>query len=661
MEKNGGISRTFRRALLIGEAALFALVAALRLLGVFSFRMAALAGLLLALAALYGAFALACYDRAHRGEAAYRVRRATALWLLLVAVVASVPLLTNYLFNGHDIQFHLFRIEGVRDGLASGQFPVRIHPNTLYGAGYANPEFYPELLLYFPAALRLCGFSVMAAYKTFLFSLNLLTAVIAYFACARMFVSRRAGLVGAALYTLSLYRLVNLYTRAAIGELSAITFLPLVALGLYTILSAEPDSAPFRRAFLWLAIGMTGLLATHLLSCEMALPLLVLVALVCVKRTLQKKRLLAILLAAGCTALLSLAFIVPMLDFMGYDEYRVFTYSVTNRAHEAVNVAQLFPLFPNAVGESLAASEGAAGEMPLGIGFPFALVLLGYPVLRARARRSGADARSDRSRMGLICYVLGALLLLMSTNLFPWTAVYDLGGAAASLASLLQFPWRLISIATLLLTLVGCDCLAMAKEAGFARVCRAGAAALLACALVTAAAYTDNLLQTGEALFIHANTDLDQSRSVGDAEYLPSGAGDFAVYRTSEPTVVGDGLTITDFSRTGASARFHAENAAEEPRALDVPLIGYLGYAARDGAGNALSTAKGAHALLRVELPAGFSGDVTVRFIERPLWRAAEAVTLIAALALALWYARQRRKNGALPPLDDDAPRWLVS
>lgn len=656
MEQNGFPSRRFWRILLLSEAALCAALAILRLTGALSFRLTYLPLTLMAFLLLDAAVFAIGYDRRNRTDEAYRGKRRVWLLLIAIALIASVPLFTNYLPKGHDIQFHLFRIEGVRDGLYDGQFPVRIHPNTLFGNGYANPIFYPELLLYFPALLRLSGFSVMAAYKTFVVFLNLLTAILSYYACSRIFRSVKLGLIGSAFYTLSLYRLVNLYTRAAIGEASAMAFLPLVAVGMYAILFDETDAPAYRRAFLPLLLGMTGLVSTHLLSCEIALPLLAVCCLVFARRTFTKKRLTALLTAAAGTLLLTLAFLVPMLDFMGYDTYRVFDYSTANLSTEAVNLAQLFPLFPDAVGESNAAYLGAKGEMPLGIGFVFLCVLLLYPALRT-ALRQFDDARGrDRVRLTRFCYVASVVLLLMSTNLFPWTWLYNAGGAAATVAGMLQFPWRLLSLSTLLLTFVACRCFALLPRLGNAPLRRAIACALALFLTLTTAAYMDALLQTSDALFIHSNADLDQLRSVGDAEYLPSGTSSERVYTVGEPTEVGDGLMITEFVRRGTSITFTAENASGEAQTADLPLICYLGYVAEDGAGNPLPINKGASARIRVTVPAGYMGPVSVRFVERPLWRAAEAVTLLTAILLIVWYVVQRRKHGADTLLDYGAP-----
>ncbi len=59
------------------------------------------------------------------------------------------PLFSGTIGFGHDLNFHLYRIEGIKDGILSGQFPVRIHPTHNNGYGYITASVYPELFFVF--------------------------------------------------------------------------------------------------------------------------------------------------------------------------------------------------------------------------------------------------------------------------------------------------------------------------------------------------------------------------------------------------------------------------------------------------------------------------------------------------------------------------------
>ena len=121
------------------------------------------------------------------------------------------------------------RIAAMAAELSYGQFPVRLTTTTLNGYGYASPLCYCELFLLLPALLYNLWLPLRTCYQVYLFAVTLATCLIAYFSFAKITASRRLGLLGALLYTLSAYRLTCVYTRAAVGEFTAMAFFPLVA------------------------------------------------------------------------------------------------------------------------------------------------------------------------------------------------------------------------------------------------------------------------------------------------------------------------------------------------------------------------------------------------------------------------------------------------
>ena len=70
------------------------------------------------------------------------------IFLLLAICLSCFGLLNETIPGGHDLIFHLSRIEAISKGLQFGEFPVRIYPDYFYGYGYANGIMYPDLFLY---------------------------------------------------------------------------------------------------------------------------------------------------------------------------------------------------------------------------------------------------------------------------------------------------------------------------------------------------------------------------------------------------------------------------------------------------------------------------------------------------------------------------------
>ena len=108
-------------------------------------------------------------------------RRQILFGIGVIAFFASIPYFYDGMVSGADLTYHLHRIEGVKDGLLTGQFPVRLEPRWVFDHGYANGIFYCNLLLYFPALLRMAGFTMTESYAFYCIGLKFATAAIAWY------------------------------------------------------------------------------------------------------------------------------------------------------------------------------------------------------------------------------------------------------------------------------------------------------------------------------------------------------------------------------------------------------------------------------------------------------------------------------------------------
>lgn len=106
----------------------------------------------------------------------------TAVAILLFAVFfASLPLMTDSLFWGHDLDFHLNRIIALANGLEAGHLFVPIQTEVLNGYGYASPLFYSQLFLYIPAILYNLAVPAQVCYQIYAVLANIATCLIAYY------------------------------------------------------------------------------------------------------------------------------------------------------------------------------------------------------------------------------------------------------------------------------------------------------------------------------------------------------------------------------------------------------------------------------------------------------------------------------------------------
>ena len=331
-------------------------------------------------------------------------------------VIVSVPLMINYLLDSRgDISFHLARIEGLYLGLKEGRFPVRMDGFMLNGQGYADPIFYPNLFLYIPAVFRLIGLPILRAYKLFVGIWNLFTCVVAYYSFKRIAKSDKAALVGMILYVMCPYRNLCLYGRGAVGEALAMTFFPLVAAGLYVLLSknfasikksvankvsknkennenetnsekaAKNESnmnwPEFWDGVILLSLGLTGILQSHVLSCEMIGIMMILLLLVCAKRTFRLNTLLGLVVSALAVILLNTWFLVPFLLSYGmplyvFDKFDLYVFE------NALTLYHFFGSPLDLYGQSSILSSDLRDEMGMTLGWaiPLGLLFIGFGI-----------------------------------------------------------------------------------------------------------------------------------------------------------------------------------------------------------------------------------------------------------------------------------------
>ena len=329
------------------------------------------------------------------------------------------------------------------------------------GYGYAPSLFYGELLLYFPAVLRLLGMSVQGAYHTYLLAVQLLTASVAFFSLRQIFKQNKTALVGSALYMLSTYHLYKIYWLSAVGEYTAMAFLPLIPAALYELYDKKPlTRRRARKACAELVVGFGMLLQVHLLSLEMTVLATVVFCLLHLRRTFTKPVLLTWLKAAALTMLLNLWFLLPFLTLMLSGDYNnMYTGSPENGGQIVKNcglrIAELFGWQKN---------HNNLGPELLAGGF---VLLWCWLTLRERDAQPEGVNRKD-IRVGLWAVGFAALACWMSTNTFPWQAVGRIPVVGRILVAI-QFPGRYLSLATVLLVLAAACGLSALRRTGYAR------------------------------------------------------------------------------------------------------------------------------------------------------------------------------------------------
>lgn len=561
-------------------------------------------------------------------------KRKTVMALGAIILLSSYPLLLDYMVVGHDLPYHLLRIDGIKLGLENGVFPVKIQPMLAADYGYATGVFYGDALLYFPALLRLLGMPVQNTYQVFVFTVNAATALVAYCCFKKLFQSNKFGLIGSMVYTLSLYRLLNVYTRAAVGEYCAMIFLPIIFLGLYRIYMQKDSKSSWKLA-LMPALGLTGIIHTHILSCEMVAIFILLTCIILFKKTIQPKVLLSLLLTVAFTLLINAGFIVPFADYYFTEDFIINSaeWGGTSVQNIGLYFVQIFSIFQEGIGGTWSTTAGIRDEFNPGLGVTLTigfLVCIYYLLTTNREER-----KQSEYKLIIFSFVATVLAICMSSYLFPWDAIAASCKLGTALVSSLQFPWRFLSLGTLFLTICFCFVLKQLsvrnsehKELPFMSI-----AIILLCisTLVGTGWYYHSYLADGAPYRAYDTYELP-STQLYSCEYFPAGTElGGLIYNRYDYS---DGIILSFIEKKGNSIIMLLGNYGPDGY-IEVPLLNYKGYSATIAESRSeLQITSGYNNCIHVDIPSGFEGTLDISFHEPVYWRIAELISFLTVLTL---------------------------
>ncbi|HEY8743755.1 MAG TPA: glycosyltransferase family 39 protein, partial [Chloroflexota bacterium] len=199
--------------------------------------------------------------------------------------------------------YHLLRAAELARQLQAGVAYPRWAPDFYLGYGYPIFLFTPLLPYYLILAVHALGAALQQAMNVVEAATLVASGLFAYAWLRRTF-GASGSAVGAVLYALAPYHLVNLYYRGDLSEFLAATWFPAILLALSAMLTA-----PTRQRTILLGFAIAALLMTHFISALLFLPVVALLTMAELrwKRLLMLRRQLicgatAALLGAGLSA-----------------------------------------------------------------------------------------------------------------------------------------------------------------------------------------------------------------------------------------------------------------------------------------------------------------------------------------------------------------------
>lgn len=548
--------------------------------------------------------------------------------LFVCMVLSSYPLIGNTIYGVevHDTFFHTQRIISIQNALKSGQFPVRIYAEIYNGYGYGASLFYPDVFLYIPAVLCLIGIPLAASYNLFMMLINFATIFVGYFSFKGISNNKTIATLAVIFYHLSTYRLLDVYTRASVGECLALVFCPLVLWGFTALRRAE-----YEKWYL-LAIAYTGLLQSHILTFAiMALVGLVFV-LAHIQDFLQKKAIVAVLKAVAVTITINAWFLVPLLQvsfmnviaFLGTESFwqtgasfkQLFDVRCTMAAgREMYNYAETYSMV----------------KTP-GIALIVGAILLVIALIFARKRF--VEEQTGISKNGIIWYlVLGVLTTLMTTYVFPWNFIQKIG-VLKKFVEKFQFMWRFNILAILFLSIAA----AYGVYYLFV-VTRNNEKVVLVVATIVISLFAGVYLHQYVTQATEYNSEMAIEKGYMDRLYVVPG---FNTECKGEFASNIEGIEITNVNRgyldITADFKYETKPAIEEPAYIEAPITYYPGYKAYID-GEKVETECSIWGVVRVPIPEDVTeGTLYVAYEESVINRIANIVSLLTTLGVLAYF-----------------------
>jgi hypothetical protein len=536
----------------------------------------------------------------------------TALGVLALVLPVCFPLFTSQLPAGHDAFFYHPRIVEFHQNITNWIFLPRWAPDLEAGAGQPLFNFSPPLPYYIAEIWHLLGFDVIV-------SLNLAAVVAIIASGAFMFLfgdyqfGRKAGWLAAASYLYAPYFHVDIFARHAFSELMVFPLYPLVLYG-FSRYKRE-------RNMVYLvvgAIGWAGVLLSHNPSALLFAPLLLGFVIFLGFRIrsphLAGQMLMAI---AGGTALAAFVWLPALVEskFVYIERSLLAT---TNYLDHFVYPSQLWSTTWG-FGPSVA---GSGDQLSFSFGWAHLLLIpvTGWLVFTG-------PKQALRAWFVMLISVIAIVAVMMTPiSLKAWEVL--------PLIRQVQFPWRLLANATVVLSvLAGLYAAAIEYRRNAMAWFWAGLALLVLPNLshIGFEKYYPLIASewTPEAIAMSG------IETTANAEFEPRWVQRRFGYSDDKVTVLSGNATVSNIERSPTLWRMQTNGTAET--VIQMRLLYFPGWAVSID-GKAVAAEVGESGRFEFRVPAG-SHRVAVQFRRTTIRFMAELISAVALLGLlfVLW------------------------
>lgn len=518
----------------------------------------------------------------------------------------------NPLHPGQDFYFHYRRLQALMDGIKTSPYLIYLDYGAMDGYGYFAKAFYPDFVL-IPFALVGNLTSIEFAYQFMIFTMTVLCGIFTYVAVNKVYKNSFTASISALLYTFAVYRLLDIYHRAAIGEALTFTFLPLVFLGLYHIIKGD-----YKKWYI-LTIGFSLMIFTHLISSVLMVIVAIIILLIyCKSLVKEPKRFYYLLLSGVATLFIVSYYFLPMIEQMASNSFYYESRNLMSKTQDAALKMNwiIWGFFSGIIHPKQIFIPGTG------------LLLTGVICLRLFVYGKYKELRSAD-----LLAILGIAFVLASSSLFPWSIF------PFNKLNFIQLPWRLFEFSTFFFAVAGGYYLSQA----FNSKKRLAVAGFLVVSMTVLIMANDGKLydDVRSSRPITQIATLENDYHLGGFEYVPDKvpSPEFIAQRGDSIEKKHENTKVT-FSKNGAFTVLDV--ITTESEILELPLLYYKGYTAICN-DKKLSVSESQYGLVQISIDR--SGSVKVYYGGTIVQKVSWYISIVSIFALCIYIFLQKKRK----------------
>lgn len=542
---------------------------------------------------------------------------------VFILILSLLALFTIYYcspvgeYPGYDYFFHKQRFDSLIELFHDKHFIASINYDALDGYGYLVHVFYSDITL-IPFIIIGTFTGSDFSYQLMIFTSTVLTGYFMYMFVNKAYKQQFAGYISGLLYAFCTYRLYDIYHRAAIGEAMALTFLPIVFLGLHYIIIGN-----YKRWYV-LTIGFSLLIFTHTLTTLLTLILVGIITLI-YYRTLIKEpiRFKYLIIAGLITVPLVACYIFPMLEQMCSDSFYF--------NHRPATFPTYHTLPADIIAISLFSGFVYDNRIILaGVGIlPTILILL-----RLFIRQKSVIL--NRIDLGVI---LGICFILATSSLFPW------GISIFKVLNIIQFPFRLFIFPCFFFSVAGGYYLALLLKSDRKMFIVFLVLSILTILVITR--HTQNYKEVREfskTKMVTPQPTINNDYHLIGGEYIPQQVPSLQFIHERHDSIISDkeGVIISGLKQEKGVTSFEIDSLQFKGSGLELPLLYYKGYIATIDMEkvNVNQSSRGL-----VEINANKKGKVIVQYENTVVQKLSIWITILTIICLCIYICVLQKKN----------------